>query len=149
MRHSHVCAPPPPTFPLPISLWLLINPSPPIAKINIIKQTNKVNIQTSEKDKQTKKRTKKNKQTNKQTKMTKEGKNIQTNLKKEKKTRHHLLHSLSVFLDKSSLVWWDLKNWLSYRLTFVQHTFEIIVRLHKLFSAVYIWEEILNGSKMS
>ena len=32
---------------------------------------------------------------------------------------------------------------------FVQHTFEIIGRLYKLFSAVYMWEKILNGSKMS
>ena len=115
------------------------------------KHTNKRKKQTNrkanQKNKQTEKRTKK---TNKQTKMTKEGKKYTDKLEKRKKKPGITCFIPSLFfLDKSSLVWWDLKNWLSYRLMFVQHTFEIIGRLYKLFFAVYMWEKILNGSKMS
>ena len=146
MRHSHVYAPPPPFLFQSHSDYWLTRLRPLLNQHN---KTNKQGKHTNKRKKQTKKqKSEPKKQTNKQ-KWQKKEKNIQTNLKKKKKTRHLLLHSLSVFLDKSSLVWWDLKNWLSYRLTFVQHTFKIIVRLYKLFSAVYIWEKILNGSKMS
>ena len=145
MRHSHVYAPPPPFLFRSHSDYWLTRLRPLLNQHN---KTNKQGKHTNKRKKQTNKiANQKNKQTNKNDKRRK--KYTDKLEKRKKKTRHHLLHSLSVFLDKSSLVWWDLKNWLSYRLTFVQYTFEIIVRLYKLFSAVYIWEKILNGSKMS